>query len=574
MSLPPPQIIAVEGTSNPLTPLIRRLEAATSRLEDIAASAGPLNDSNALGAEQNGISGTRGVGSGRSGSHPAPPGMVVGSPGVAPGLPKSPPVATPAKSELPPALQEMDALIDGEVAAFVESGNGLDNLLEEQTTAVAKAFGDQRKYLLVSTKAKKPDMTSSTFPELLKDLQHDMGTVGDIRDSNRASPVKEHLAMVGEGISALQWLLMDGKPADYIGEVLGGAQMYGNRVLKAFKEADQRHVKYVQSYYALLKALKAYVMKNYPSGVTWNNNGIDAVQAYREADSAPTTNGTPAPASSSTGPPPPPPLPNFDNVPAPPPPPPGAAPAAKGAAAAGGDMDAVFQSLNRGSDVTKGLKKVDQSQMTHKNPSLRAAGVVSERRDSEDSITRSRSRGPETKPKPAGMRQDSTSTVIKSKKQGKKELDGNKWIISDFEGPPAPIEIEVSLTQSLLISNCTKTTIVLRGKANAISIDNSPRLQLLVETLVSSIDVIKSPNFAVQITGTLPTIMLDQVDGATIYLGESSLATEVFTSKSSSINVVLPASAGEDDKELPLPEQIRTFVRGGKLVSEIVEHAG
>ncbi|KAK6435600.1 suppressor of rasval19 [Oleoguttula sp. CCFEE 5521] len=572
MSLPPPHVVAIEGTSNPLTPLIRRLEAATSRLEDIASSAGPLNDSNALGAEQNGIPATRAISGGRSGSHPAPPGMVVGGPGVAPGLAKSPPpAATPAKLELPPALQEMDSLIDTEVAAFVDAGKGLDNLLEEQTTAVAKAFRDQRKFLLVSTKAKKPDMTSATFPELLEDLQHDMGTVGDIRDSNRASPVKEHLAMVGEGISALQWLLMDGKPADYIGEVLGGAQMYGNRVLKAFKESDQKHVKYVQSYYALLKSLKAYVLKNYPSGVTWNNNGIDAVQAYREADGAPTTNGAPGPASSNGGPPPPPPLPNFDNVPAPPPPPPGAAPANK--AAAGGDMDAVFQSLNRGSDVTKGLKRVDQSQMTHKNPSLRAAGVVSERRDSEDSITRSRSRGPETKPKPAGMRQNSTNTVI-SKKEGKKELDGNKWIISDFEGPPAPIEIEVSLTQSLLISNCTKTTIVLRGKANAISIDNSPRLQLLVETLVSSIDVIKSPNFAVQITGTLPTIMLDQVDGATIYLGESSLATEVFTSKCSSINVVLPAQSGEDDKELPLPEQIRTFVRGGKLVSEIVEHAG
>ena len=72
--------------------------------------------------------------------------------------------------------------------------------------------------------------------DLLSDLQQDMGTVGDIRDSNRGSPMKEHLAMVGEGIGALQWLVMDGKPADYIGEVIGGAQMYGNRILKAYKE--------------------------------------------------------------------------------------------------------------------------------------------------------------------------------------------------------------------------------------------------------------------------------------------------------------------------------------------------
>ena len=74
------------------------------------------------------------------------------------------------------------------------------------------------------------------FPELIKDLQQDMGSVGDVRDTNRASQMKDHLAMVGEGIGALQWLIMEGKPADFVGEVTGGAQMYGNRVLKAYKE--------------------------------------------------------------------------------------------------------------------------------------------------------------------------------------------------------------------------------------------------------------------------------------------------------------------------------------------------
>ena len=36
----------------------------------------------------------------------------------------------------------------------------------------------------------------------------------------------------------------------------------------------------------------------------------------------------------------------------------------------------MFEQLNRGEDVTKGLRKVDKSQMTHKNPALRAGGVV------------------------------------------------------------------------------------------------------------------------------------------------------------------------------------------------------
>lgn len=243
-------------------------------------------------------------------------------------------------------------------------------------------------------------------------------------------------------------------------------------------------------------------------------------------------------------------------------------------------MGAVFEQLNRGEAVTSGLKKVDKSQMTHKNPSLRASSSVPDKQQTNgDDISRSRSPGPQIKPKPASMRQNSTTstktTEQQPKKDPKKELDGNKWLVENFDSPSSPIELDVSLTQSILITKCKNTTIILRGKANAVSIDNSPKTQILVENLVSSVDVIKCPGFAVQVTGALPTIMLDQVDGASIYLGKESLGTEVFTSKCSSVNVVLPPKGEEEDSvECPLPEQMRTVVREGKLVTEIVEHAG
>ena len=43
---------------------------------------------------------------------------------------------------------------------------------------------------------------------------------------------------------------------------------------------------------------------------------------------------------------------------------------------AAGGVAAVFAELNRGEEVTKGLRKVDKSEMTHKNPALRASSVV------------------------------------------------------------------------------------------------------------------------------------------------------------------------------------------------------
>jgi len=88
----------------------------------------------------------------------------------------------------------------------------------------------------MSTKAKKPDMSSPAFAQLVSSLQHELGAVNDIKDSNRSSPYKDHLAMVSEGTGALQWIVMDAKPADYVGEVIGGVQLYGNRILKEYKE--------------------------------------------------------------------------------------------------------------------------------------------------------------------------------------------------------------------------------------------------------------------------------------------------------------------------------------------------
>jgi adenylyl cyclase-associated protein len=68
---------------------------------------------------------------------------------------------------------------------------------------------------------------------------------------------------------------------------------------------------------------------------------------------------------------------------------------------------------------------------------------------------------------------------------------------------------------------------------------------------------------------------MDQVDGAQVYLGKESMNTEVFSSKCSGINLNVIEGEDGDYKEVPLPEQIRTYMDAdGKIRSEIVEHAG
>ena len=333
---------------------------------------------------------------------------------------------------------------------------------------------------------------------------------------------------------------------------------------------DHAHVEWVQAFYRIFKTLTVYIKQHYPSGVTWNNkDGIDAVEALHQVESGQSFSSptTPTPATSSTySPPPPPPLPSFDNAPPPPPMPINSASSSRGGES---DMGAVFDQLSKGEAVTSGLRRVDPSMQTHKNPSLRANSATPPTRSDSQSLLSGRGKSPVPgkRPKPESMR---------TKKPPRKELDGNKWIIENFDGPSGgPIEIDAQISQSILISRCTKTTIRILNKANAVSIDSSSQVSLIIDSLVSSVDVIKTPRFEMQVLENLPTILLDQVDGASIYLSRESLGTEVFTSKCTAININVPGATEEDDyKECPLPEQIKTSVRGGRVISEIVEHAG
>jgi adenylyl cyclase-associated protein len=72
--------------------------------------------------------------------------------------------------------------------------------------------------------------------------------------------------------------------------------------------------------------------------------------------------------------------------------------------------------LNKGGDITSGLKKVDKSQMTHKNPELRQTSAVPEKKSP-----------PEVKAKPGALARQPSQVA---KKPAKTELEGgNKWSV-------------------------------------------------------------------------------------------------------------------------------------------------
>lgn len=219
----------------------------------------------------------------------------------------------------------------------------------------------------------------------------------------------------------------------------------------------------------------------------------------------------------------------------------------------------MFGELNKGEGVTKGLRKVQASEMTHKNPALRTQN---------SDVPVVASQGP---PGPKAK-----SEAVRQKRPASQVLDGNRWTIENYEDVTwqNPIRIDAERQQSILISRCNSSVIQVVGKANAISIDNCSRLRLIVDDLVASMEVVNSSRVLIDINGSLPSVQLDKVDGATVALSQKNAANklwpEIFTSKCTSINIGLGLESEEGSIELPVPEQIRSRIENGKLVNEIV----
>lgn len=101
-------------------------------------------------------------------------------------------------------------------------------------------------------------------------------------------------------------------------------------------------------------------------------------------------------------------------------------------------------------------------------------------------------------------------------------------------------------------------------------------MSVLLDSTVSSVAISSSPSFTVQILGKVPTILIDGTDGGQVYLSKESLDVEIITAKTSAINISLPVEGEEEGifAEKAVPEQLKTVVVNGKLVTSVVEHSG
>ncbi|CAO1613795.1 unnamed protein product [Parajaminaea phylloscopi] len=543
---------------NSIATIIKRLEAATSRLEDIAAAGAPAATT----------SSSRGIREDAPAASSAGPSSGGGGGDVAAAVSGGQDGGAASETD-PPAVTAFDEYLAQPLQDFAGLSEQAGGLVAQQATQVLSVFRAQRDLVRLAASCAKPSggTSSPVFATLIKPLQEPLIAATEIREKNRGERVLfNHLSAVSEGIPAAGWVAVEPKPGPFVSEMKDSAQFYTNRVIKDFKDKDKTQVEWCRAYIKILDSLKEYIMKHHTTGLSWNPRGQDAA-SYSQSPSAagPSSSGSVAPAAPA----PPPPPPSFASpagaagAPAPPPPPP-AGPTAASQSGGGGGMGAVFSQLNQGEGITRSLKKVDASQMTHKNPELRnrgesAAGTESAR--------------------PAPPRPGSKPAAMRPKKPAKTALEGNKWVIEHHENNSSIVVEETELSQTVNVFGCKNSVIQVKGKLNAIAMVSCQKTSIVFDSLVSSLEITSSPSFAVQVNGRVPTIVLDSCDSGQIYLTtrEAATETEIVASKCSALNVSIPKQGGEEGEyvELALPEQLRFGVTSeGGLKSEVVAHSG
>ncbi|XP_070534574.1 adenylyl cyclase-associated protein 1-like isoform X2 [Ptychodera flava] len=498
-----------------LTALVSRLEEVTSRLESVAGKGG--------GAEAAGISASLGK-------------VIKRLETVAGGDKKGGDSAI---------LGEFDKVLSGSFANYLALSKEIGGDVATHADMVSKAFQAQREFMAQVAQCKEPKQ--DVFMSMLRPTSSGIEQIQQFRERNRGSKVFNHLSAVSEGIPVLGWVTMAPKPAPYVKDMGDAAQFYTNRVLKEYKEKDEKHVKWTRAFMAMFTEMQAYVKEYHTTGLAWNKQGRDATG--------------PAPASAAAAAPPPP-------AGAPPPPPPGGAPVLdigdskedpSTAARA-----ALFSDLNKGEGITSGLKKVTSDMQTHKNPALRKPyqqGPTPYKSPTFSSVT-------SPTEKKAGP-----PPVAKKPAKAKLEMSGSKWLVEHHEGNKNIVVETTALKQTVYIYKCNDSTIQVKGKVNSIVLDGCKKTGVAFDSLVSSFDVINCQSVQIQVMEVVPTISIDKTDGCQIYLSKDSLDTAIITAKSSAMNVLVPTESGEFS-EHPVPEQFRTNWNKAtrKLVTELSEN--
>lgn len=136
------------------------------------------------------------------------------------------------------------------------------------------------------------------------------------------------------------------------------------------------------------------------------------------------------------------------------------------------------------------------------------------------------------------------------------EIQRSNWVVENYVNHQGVLKLEnCDMKQIVYISKCTNSTIYVDCKVKSITLDGCKRVNLIVNSVISSVELVNCERCKVHSVNELPSLCIDKCSGVTVTLSPSSLGCEITSSKSSEMNVAIPIGTDGDYKEIPIPEQ-------------------
>lgn len=285
---------------------------------------------------------------------------------------------------------------------------------------------------------------------------------------------------------------------------------------------------FCDSFKALIVNLMGYVKEHHRTGVSWNNrSGID-VSEYKTNDSKNTAQpiavAVAAPAA--------------------------AAPAKAAAVASSGA--GLFSELNKGGDITSGLKKVTKDMQTWR-AEYNGGGAPPVTSAPKKVVTSTQA-------------VKATSQVVKTPKF-EFQSGGNKWVVEyQVEGT---INVEINdKKETVYIYGCSGCTVDIKGKCKSVIMDGCKKIKVYFDNAMASCEVVNCQRMQVHCREIVAAVAIDKTDGIVVFLPKSSLSTEIVASKSSEMNLTWPDENG-DWIEKPIPEQYVHRIKDNAITADV-----
>ncbi|KAK5883649.1 hypothetical protein CesoFtcFv8_019952 [Champsocephalus esox] len=331
-------------------------------------------------------------------------------------------------------MEAFDVLLRGPVSEYMNYSRAIGSVVEKHADMVNTALQTQRTFLKMVATHRQP--AQMELKDLLKPISDHIHEIQSFRERNRGSNLFNHLSAVSESIPALGWVAVCQKPGPYVKELNDSAIFYTNRVLKDYKETDQRHVDWVRSYLGIWTVMQSFIKEHHTTGLEWCMSGPIAPPSIFEPPITPSS---------------------------------------------------LFAQLNQGMDITKGLKHVSEEKKTHKNPNPRSQAAPTKTK----SLGNMNSSKAPVQKRPPLMMLDGKKWRVENFEQKHDlviEETELKQVVYVFGCNNSTLQIKGKIN-SIIIDNCKKLGLVFENVVGIVEIINSKSIQIQVLGKVPTISI-------------------------------------------------------------------------------------